>query len=200
MELDNPSSSSSSAISSAATVASANGSLSLSRMHHASTKHLREWMSYMCIYSRMLSLTSLFIWMWLSDVQSQVARERPYIEMTPQAKGHPLFPMLDFIACGIHSQNQRLSAMEVKISKLDSECQAVRRVQEELYQLMQQTSKKSFNLKEEGYEVTFGFMSSTPTAANKDAQESSCKIHEASSTCRKPHSWWFVCCRLWESR
>ena len=62
--------------------------------------------------------------------------QRKTIEMTPQAKGHPLFPMLDFIACGIHSQNQRLSAMEVKISKLDSECQAVRRVQEELYQLM----------------------------------------------------------------
>ena len=75
------------------------------------------------------------------------------IEVSQQARSHPLFPLLDFIARGVHSQGQKIVAIEAKQGKLEADMAVVKHIQEELMQLMQTTAKHSFNLKDQGFEV-----------------------------------------------
>ena len=81
-------------------------------------------------------------------------RSRPAsVEISTQARSHPLFPVLDYIAKGVQIQSQRYSVLDRKLSKLEEETQHIKTVQEELRSLMQQVNKKNFSLKDEGFEV-----------------------------------------------
>ena len=75
------------------------------------------------------------------------------IDLTPQAKAHPLFPLLDYMARGIHNQNKKMLIVEEKQVKLEREISTVKRVQEELRQLMKEIIPMMFSLKENGFDV-----------------------------------------------
>ena len=61
-------------------------------------------------------------------------------------KNHPLFPILEYTAQAVHRQDQILK-------KLDTDIIAIKNAQEELKRLMNENIKKSFNLKDNDYEV-----------------------------------------------
>ena len=75
------------------------------------------------------------------------------INLTPAARSHPLFPMLDYIARGIHQQGQRFAEVEGRLVRMEHELQSVKRLQAEMEDLLQQCNKKNFSLKQEGFEV-----------------------------------------------
>ena len=80
-------------------------------------------------------------------------RGRDRIELSSQARAHTLFPLLDFIASKVAQQHQKFAVIESKQAKLENDLSEIKRVQEELQQLMQQTSKSTFSLKDSGFEV-----------------------------------------------
>ena len=62
------------------------------------------------------------------------------------AKGHPLYPMIDYIARTVYKH-------ETQISTIEEDIKAIKNLQDELKQLINDTLKQSFSLKENGYEV-----------------------------------------------
>lgn len=63
-------------------------------------------------------------------------------------KNHPLFPILEYTAQAVHRH-------DLILKKLDTEIIAVKSTQEELKRLLDENNKKSFNLKDNDYEVKF---------------------------------------------
>ena len=80
------------------------------------------------------------------------------IDLTPSARTHPLFPLLDYIARGIHQQGQRIADIEGRLSRFEQECQSIKQTQTELLDLLQQSNKTTFSLKRDGFEVHYRFI------------------------------------------
>lgn len=71
----------------------------------------------------------------------------------PQARSHPLFPILENISNGLDTVTQKITTMETKQCKLEQDVREIKRIQDELNRLVQETKRNSFNLKESGFEV-----------------------------------------------
>lgn len=75
------------------------------------------------------------------------------VQDNPQARSHPLFPILENISNGLVTVTEKITAVETKQCKVEQEVREIKRIQDELNRLVQETTKKSFNLKESGFEV-----------------------------------------------
>lgn len=70
----------------------------------------------------------------------------PRLRPGDPVRNHPLFPMMDYISKNVYRQEQLLH-------KVDKDVTTIKKVQEELKLLMNDNIKKSFTLKDKGYEV-----------------------------------------------
>ena len=70
--------------------------------------------------------------------------------ISPQARAHPLFPLLD----QRNSQSkQKMLIHEEKQAQLAREVSTTQRIQDELHHLIKEIAPKMFNLKDHGLEV-----------------------------------------------
>ena len=78
---------------------------------------------------------------------------RASIELSQQARNHCLFPMLDYLIKTSHQVNQSVARIEGTLEQLKVSVNTLQSAHEELKQLIEKTSKQSFSLKNEGYQV-----------------------------------------------
>ena len=75
------------------------------------------------------------------------------IEISQQARGHPLFPALDYIIRNVYSNQKKLESIDVKLSRVERACSELQETQKELNQLIKQFGVDSFNIEKTQYQV-----------------------------------------------
>ena len=60
------------------------------------------------------------------------------IELSAQARAHPLFPLLDYLVKSAHAQQAQLQSIKNSITKVESDCCDIKRVQLELEKLIKE--------------------------------------------------------------
>ena len=68
------------------------------------------------------------------------------IELSSQAKGHPLFPLLNYLVKSSHHQQKQLETTQNRIAKLENDISKVSEVQKELMQLIRDFGETSYNI------------------------------------------------------
>lgn len=75
------------------------------------------------------------------------------IEITAQAKAHPLFPTLDYIIRTVRSNQTMLNTMTSTISKVEDTCSRIENVQKDLEKLIKEFGEDAFNIENTPYQV-----------------------------------------------
>ena len=75
------------------------------------------------------------------------------IELTQQARAHPLFPVIDFVARSIHSQKMKIDAIVFRVSRLEEQCSEVIGIQKELQQLLKEFGESTFTIEKGPFQV-----------------------------------------------
>lgn len=86
----------------------------------------------------------------MSDRGNETNRA-PRIELTPQARGHPLFPVIDFIARSVYEQR---GSLDSRLSKLERDVSSLISVQTELQKLVKEFGEGTYNIEKTHYQVT----------------------------------------------
>ena len=82
------------------------------------------------------------------------SRRSQTIRIDAQARGHPLFPILDYTARASIKQDQQLANMEQRLAGFETDIKKMQQMQKELNDLMKQHLKKTYKLTNEGFDVS----------------------------------------------
>ena len=74
-----------------------------------------------------------------------------------QAKGHILFPILDYTARTVHSQQKQIDAIQNKVTTLEGTCSSLHEAQQELMKLMTMYGESTFNIEKTHYQVSYKY-------------------------------------------
>ena len=78
--------------------------------------------------------------------------------------------MLDYLARSTHQQGQHLAEMQRRLTRLEQDCQSIKRTHSELMVLLQQVNRKTFSLKEEGFEVVINVFTYTRSCTHFNSE------------------------------
>lgn len=86
---------------------------------------------------------------------------RPVLAAVAQqnARNHPLFGVLDFIAAKTQSNTSAIAAVDVRLEKLEDSVSRIAELQKELKQLVEQQKEYNFSIEKTKYKVNpFGLV------------------------------------------
>ena len=75
------------------------------------------------------------------------------IDITPQAKAHPLFPALDFIIRTVRDNQKKLETMNSRISRVEDVCSQIKEIQSDLEKLVKEYGEDAYNIEKTAYQV-----------------------------------------------
>lgn len=88
------------------------------------------------------------------SAENQVRLGSQRITVSQQARGHPLFPTLDFLVRSAHSVQRQLDGISKRVASLESRCSSLVDTQKELEKLVKEFGESTFDIENTVYQVS----------------------------------------------